>query len=113
MSAWLDAAAKEAREGNFELMKRVRRIGNVFSNCVEVSAQEAAYPALQIPLIKCTKDIVFINTSAPEERIFLLKPKSVLDELLKNPQIKNQIIYFSGIHANRTTVLYVFSHDRS
>ena len=32
-------------------------------------------------MTKCTRDIVFINTSTPEERIFLLKPKSVLDEL--------------------------------
>ena len=81
MSAKLDAAAKEARKGNFDLKKQVRHIGNVFSNCVEVSAQEAVYLALQIPLTKCTRDIVFINTSTPEERIFLLKPKSVLDEL--------------------------------
>ena len=32
-------------------------------------------------MTKCTRDIVFINTSIPEERIFLLKPKAVLDEL--------------------------------
>ena len=81
MSAQLDAAAKEARKGNFDLKKQVKHIGNVFSNYVEVSAQEAVYLALQIPLTKCTRDIVFINTSTPEERIFLLKPKSVLDEL--------------------------------
>ena len=81
MSAQLDAAAKEARKGNFDLKKQVRHIGNVFSNCVEVSAQEAVYLALQIPSTKCTRDIVFINTSTPEERIFLLKPKSVLGEL--------------------------------
>ena len=41
MSAQLDAAAKEARKGNLDLKKQVRHIGNVFSNCVEVSAQEA------------------------------------------------------------------------
>ena len=52
-----------------------------FSNCVEVSAQEAVYLALQIPLTKCTRDIVFMNKSTPEERIFLLKLKSVLGEL--------------------------------
>ena len=34
-----------------------------------------------MPLTKCTRDTVFINTSVPEERIFLLKPKAVLDEL--------------------------------
>ena len=80
-SAQLDEAAKEARKGNFDLKQQVRYIGNVFSNCVEVSAQEAVYLALQIPLTKCTRDIVFINTSTSAERIFLLKPESVLDEL--------------------------------
>ena len=81
MSAQLDAAAKEDRKGNLDLKKQVRHIGNVFSNCVEVSAQEAVYLDLQIPLAKCTRDIVFVNTSVPEERIFLLKPKAALDEL--------------------------------
>ena len=81
MSAQLDAAAKEARKGNLDLKKQVRHIGNVFSNFVEVSAQEAVYLDLQIPLTKCTRDIVFVNTSVPEERIFLLKPKAALDEL--------------------------------
>ena len=81
MSAQLDAAAKEARRGNLDLKKQVRHIGNVFSNCVEVSAQEAVYLDLQIPLTKCTRDIVFINTSIPEERFFLLKPKAALAEL--------------------------------
>ena len=81
MSAQLDAAAKEARKGNLDLKKQVRHIGNVFSNCVEVSAQEAVYLDLQMPLTKCTRDIVFVNTSVVEERIFLLKPKAALDEL--------------------------------
>ena len=81
MSAQLEAAAKEVRKGNFDLKKQVRYIGNVFSNSVEVSAQEAVYLHLQISLTKCTRDIVFINTSTSEERAFYLKPKSVLDEL--------------------------------
>ena len=59
----------------------MRHIGNIFSNCVEVNAQEAVYLALQIHFTKCTRDVVFINTSTPEERIFLLKAKSVLEEL--------------------------------
>ena len=52
MSAQLDEAAKEARKGNFDLKKQVRHLGNVFFNCVEVSAQEAVYLDLQIPLTK-------------------------------------------------------------
>ena len=81
MSAQLDAAAKEARKGNLDLNKQVRHTGNVFSKSVEVSAQEAVYLDLQIPLTKCTRDVVFINTSVPKERIFLLNKKYVLDEL--------------------------------
>ena len=82
MSAQLEAAAKEARKGNSDIKKQVRHIGNVFSNCVEVGAQEAVYLALQIPLTKGTREVVYINTCASRERVFLLKPKSVLDELL-------------------------------
>ena len=81
MSSQIDAAAKEARKGNLDLKKQVRHIGNVFSNCVEVSAQEAVYLSLQIPLTKSTRDVVFVNTSTSEERVFLLKPKSSLDDL--------------------------------
>ena len=81
MSAQLDTGAKEARKENFDLKKQMRHIGNAFSNCVEMSAQEAVYLVLQIPLTKCIRDIVFINTSTPEGRILLLKLKSMLDEL--------------------------------
>ena len=34
-----------------------------------------------MPLTKCTRDVVFANTSVAEERIFLLKPKAAFDEL--------------------------------
>ena len=81
MSSLLEAAAKEARKENADIKRQVRHIGNVFSNCVGVGAQEAVYLPLQIPLTKGTRDVVFINTSASKERVFLLKPKSVLDEL--------------------------------
>ena len=81
MSSLLEAAAKEARKENSDIKKQVRHIGNVFSNSVEVGAQEAVYLALQIPLTKGTREVVYINTCASRERVFLLKPKSVLDEL--------------------------------
>ena len=81
MSALLYAAAKEARNGNMDIKRQVRHIGNVFSNSVEVSAQEAVYLVLQMPLTKSTRDVVFINTSEPNQRIQLLKGKSALDEM--------------------------------
>ena len=81
LSARLEAAPKEARKGNLDIKKQVRHIGNVFSNCFEVNTQEAVYLALQIPLTKGTRDVVYIDTCTLAERVFLLKPKSILDEL--------------------------------
>ncbi|WAQ97355.1 hypothetical protein MAR_030045 [Mya arenaria] len=81
MSNLMHAAAKEARDGNLDIKRQVRHIGNVFSNSVEVSAQEAVYLVLQMPLTRSTRDVVFINTSVPNQRVQLLKPKSALDEL--------------------------------
>ncbi len=52
-----------------------------FSNSVEVSAQEAVYLVLQMPLSKGTRDVVLIKTSQPSQRIQLLKAKQKLDEL--------------------------------
>ena len=48
-------------------------IGNVFSNSVEVGAQEAVYLALQIPLTKGTREVVYINTCASREIFFSIK----------------------------------------
>ena len=70
MSMLLDQATKEAREGNLDLKRQVRHIGNYFINAVETSAQEAVYLTLQLPLTKATRQVVFINTSAPDKRIF-------------------------------------------
>ena len=72
MSLLLDAACKEARQGHSDLKKQVRHIGNKFLNAVEVSAQEAAYLILQKPLTRASRQVIFINTSPPEDRTFLL-----------------------------------------
>ena len=84
MSALLDNACKEAKEGNMDIKQSVRHIGNIFLRSVEVCAQEAVYLILQMPLSKCTREVVFINTGPPKERIFLLKNKSSLEELEGN-----------------------------
>ncbi|XP_069108223.1 uncharacterized protein [Argopecten irradians] len=81
MSLLLDEACKEARRGNMDIKRQVRHIGNKFLNSVEVSAQEAAYLTLQLPLTKSSRDVVFINTSEPQNRTFLLKQKDVLEKL--------------------------------
>lgn len=46
MSSLLCSAVKEARQGNDDIKKQVRHIGNKFLNAVEISAQETAYQVL-------------------------------------------------------------------
>jgi hypothetical protein len=72
MSALLDQATKEARQGNLDLKKQVRLIGNYFTNSVETSAQEAIYLTLQIPLARATRQVVILNTFPPELQFLYL-----------------------------------------
>ncbi|XP_061190534.1 uncharacterized protein LOC133198460 [Saccostrea echinata] len=84
ISAMLEKASQEAAEGNMDLKRQVRHIGNKFLNFVEVSAQEASYLILQMPLTQSSREVVFINTSPPEDRVFLLKHQDELNELPKD-----------------------------
>ena len=84
MSALMDRACKEAKAGNKDLKQQVRHIGNAFLNSVEVSSQEACYLLLQMPLTSASRDVVFINTSHPDDRTFLLKNQESLEKLSKH-----------------------------
>ena len=84
MSTLLHNACKEARQGNDSLRKQVRFMGNKFLNATETSAQEAVYLTLQLPLTKKTRQVIFINTSPPEERTRLLKSQELLENLPEN-----------------------------
>ena len=80
MSELLRATCAEARQGNATIKQQVRDIGNKFLNNVEISAQEAVYIVLQLAMRKSSRQVVFINTSPPENRVHLLKPiKDIID----------------------------------
>ena len=55
MSDLLRQACVEARKQNSTIKQQVRDIGSKFSNNVEISAQEAVYIILQLPMRKVTK----------------------------------------------------------
>jgi len=59
----------------------MRKISNKFLNGVEVSAQEAVYGLLGMPLTKSSRDCVFISTGRPEERIVFMKSHEELQNL--------------------------------
>lgn len=81
MSNLLYLAAKEAREGNLEIRKQVRSICHKFLTHVEVSAQEAVYFILQLPLKNASRDVVFVNTSPENDRVVMLKSQKMIDNL--------------------------------
>ena len=90
MSELMRKASEEAkRETGNDLKKQFRIIANKFINSVEISAQEATYLLLQLPLKRSSRQVFFLNTSPPKDRIFLLKPQHVIDSLQdEDPNIK-------------------------
>ena len=84
MSKLLRKACEEAKEGNKNIVNKVRHIGNKFLNAVEISAQEAVYLVLQMPLRRSSREFQFINTFDPDERTFLLKSMDEFKELPDN-----------------------------
>ncbi|XP_048584632.1 uncharacterized protein LOC125556698 [Nematostella vectensis] len=90
MSKLLEKATEEVKSGNRDIANKVRHIGNRFLNAVEISAQEAAYLVLQMPMRRSTREFQFINTSHPDERTFFLKKFDKLKELPDNsPDIES------------------------
>lgn len=78
MSQLLQTAAKEA---NMKLRDKFKLLGNKFLNHCEISAQEAVYLLLQLPITQCSRDVIFINTSPPINRVEILKPMSEIERL--------------------------------
>ena len=81
MSKLLRKASEAAKEGNKNIVNKVRHIGNKFLNAVEISAQEAVYLVMQMPLRRSSREFQFINTSNLDERTFLLKSMDKIREL--------------------------------
>ena len=81
ISELLRKASEEARTGNQDIPQQLRMVSNKFLNSVELSAQEAVYICLQLPMKKSSRQVVFINTNLPEDCVFLLKPNHVLQTM--------------------------------
>ena len=94
MSELLREACHEVRQGNNTIKQQVRDIGSKFLNNVEISAQEAVYIVLQLPMRKSSQQIIFLSTSRPpNERVELLKP---MDDI-KNMEDDSEEINTSGL----------------
>ena len=74
-------ASSEARNGDMELKESVRHIGNAFLSALVTSQQEAAYLALQMPIMRISHEVIFIPTSHPDEWTYLLKDYETLKKM--------------------------------
>lgn len=93
MSELLRQACAEARKGNANIKQQVRDIGNKFLNSVKISAQEAVYIVLQLPMKKSSRQVIFINTAPPNEKVQLLKPINDIKEM----EDDSEDIYTGGL----------------
>ena len=78
MSEILKQAAKEVERETVRV--QLRKLGSAFLTNREVSAQEAVYRALSMPLRMCSRKVIFVNTDTPEKRIGLILPESLLHD---------------------------------
>ncbi|XP_035683454.1 uncharacterized protein LOC118420666 [Branchiostoma floridae] len=76
MSELLRKTAKEITSE--DIKTQLRKLGTTFLNHREVSAQEAAYRLLSLPLKSTTRTSLFVSTSTKDKRVSMLKPVSVL-----------------------------------
>ncbi len=56
------------------------RVGSAFLTHREVSAQEAMYRILSLPMKQLSRSVVFVDTNSKNERIAVLKNKNALKD---------------------------------
>ena len=84
MGELLRQAAKELQQGNTR--QQLNKLGSVFLTNWEVSAQEAVYRVLSMPLRRCSRTTVFLNTDYKDSRDALLLPFAQLQKLEDNDE---------------------------
>uniref|UniRef100_A0ABD2W1Y8 ATP-dependent DNA helicase n=1 Tax=Trichogramma kaykai TaxID=54128 RepID=A0ABD2W1Y8_9HYME len=84
LSKLLKEANEDVENGNYNIQQRLAKIANAFINGSVMSAQEAAYQILSLPLCHSTRSSIYINTVPKENRSRILKNKKELENLPKN-----------------------------
>jgi hypothetical protein len=92
---WVNCFELQKKElSNSDIKIQMKKIGTTFLTHREVSAQEAAYRLLSLPMISCNVKRIFVSADLAEERIRVLKPLFKLQEL--SPESED--VYIQGIH---------------
>ena len=74
MGELLKQVSKECARGSEDIRTQLRHLRSVFLNHRKLSAQEAVYRILSVPLKQLSRKVVFVNAAAKEDRVSLLKP---------------------------------------
>jgi len=72
---------KENEKGNMSLRTRLSRIANKFQNVHEVSAPEAVYTLLSMPVAHASRETIYINTFPLSKRINMLMDREMLEQI--------------------------------
>lgn len=96
MGDLLQNAQQEAEEGNVDAASAMRKIGNVYLQNREVSAQEAVYRVTGLHLKECTRDVVFIPAGSNIVKMSL--PISIIKSRCSQGGGDNQNIWMTSIH---------------
>lgn len=84
MSTLLKKARKEIDYGYYTVREKLSRLAHTFQNFIEVSAQEAVYTILSMPVSRCSRDVVYVNTFPIEQRSRVLKRDEILEKMDPN-----------------------------
>ena len=76
----LKRVASEVRSE--ELTTQLRIVGAAFLNHREVSAQEAVYRMLSVPMKQLRRSVVFVDTNSKHECVAVLKNAAAIDNLM-------------------------------
>ena len=91
MGELLKAAKKE--HSDKDVKTQLKKIGSVFLTHREVSAQEAVFRLLSLPMLSCNIKRVFVPTDMPDKRVRILKSRKLLEML--DPDSED--VFMSGI----------------
>ena len=79
MGELLKNVAAEARTE--DLKTQMKKVGSAFLTHREVSAQEAVYRLLSLPMKQLSRSVVFVDTNPKNERVGVLKDTATIDDL--------------------------------
>ena len=81
VSAMLKQVVVDFLSGKYDDYNCILKTGQQWLRCNEVCAQEAVFHVLSMPLSRKSCKVIYLDTSEPDERIWVMKEASELEEL--------------------------------